>query len=172
MIGGKKPLPEEISRLGPRRHRRKVGATPVPKTKPIIGCPPPPAHLRSHAAKERRDVTASLAATGMLTATDLVLLESWCIARGDLIDAELQLKRGMIIEDADGNKRRNPWMMVRNRAIDQLRQLAGEFGFSPSSRARLGRPLTNSPPPVNANDEPDIEAYLAEARALEDRKLN
>jgi P27 family predicted phage terminase small subunit len=168
---GRKPKPLELQALhgNPGKRKRRRAA---PKSRNILADTAPPSHLRQDAARVWVKTLKACASLRMVTATDLGLFEAWCIWSGDVIQAERALKRrGPVAQDRDKIWRRNPWLLVRNRALDGLKQLAGEFGFSPSARLRLGEPLQRPDllPAVAGDDEPvqSLKDYLAEGRALQ-----
>lgn len=134
-----RPLPHELHRLHGNPGRRKR-ATP-PKAKPLPALPEPPVYLSEEAQAEWRIVVRELHALRLLTELDRGLLEAWCAARGDFICAEKVLRNeGLIIKDRDGRSRRSPMLLIRNKALEQMRALAIEFGFSPRSRSGIARP--------------------------------
>jgi P27 family predicted phage terminase small subunit len=121
---------------------------------------PPPSHLGPDAAKEWKRMITELAALKLVTTLDLSLLAAWCTAVGDYVEAERALRKdGLLITDRDGTIRRSPMLMVRNKAIELMRQLGGEFGFSPASRNRVvaARPSDNRQP----GDGMTLEDFLA-----------
>jgi P27 family predicted phage terminase small subunit len=165
---GRKPLPDELAALRgrPKRKRRRA----APKSRNILADTAPPSHLRQDAARVWVKTLKACAPLRMLTLTDLGLFEAWCIWSGDVIQSERALKRGLVTKDRDKVWRRNPWLLVRNRALDGLKQLASEFGFSPSARLRLGEPLQRPELPIATGDDTPTQSladYLAEGRALQ-----
>lgn len=134
---GRKPTPTALKTLRGNPGKRRLPASePKPAALAEFSAP---AHLGKEAAAEWRRVTSELRLLGMLTAIDLGMLEAYCSARGDFIRAERALRLGIVTKDRDGTSRRNPWFMVKAKAIEQIKQLGCEFGMSPASRPRLGR---------------------------------
>ena len=104
------------------------------------GVPSCPRFLTKPARKEWRRVAARLVAMGseMLTDIDRAALACYCQAVGRLEDAERELvKYGNVIKTPKGYPIQNPYLAIANKAIDQIRQFAVEFGMTPSSRSRV-----------------------------------
>src|SRR5262245_46529862 len=131
---GPKPTPLEIAALHGRQRSKLRARGLLPKGRVIDATIDPPKHLSADEAREWRAVEVKFADLQMITTNDLVLLEAWCVFRGDLVESERHLKRGTIVTDKNGEKRRSPWYLVRNRAIEGLQKIGAEFGFSPGSR--------------------------------------
>lgn len=152
-----KPLPTAIKRL-----RGNPGKRRLPPNEPLpapAGEPKPPAHLAKEAKAEWRYITAELRALGLISKIDVGLLEGWCVARGDFIQACRALKReGLIVERSGEPPRRNPWLMVKSKAVEQMVRIGSEFGLSPASRPRIGRaPLIPPGDGDNGNRIPPAE---------------
>lgn len=135
---GRKPKPTAIKELqGNPGKRAPNSAEPKPAA---AGTVPPPAHLAKDGAAEWRRITAELKSIGLVSRLDLGLLAVWCAAYGDFVQAERALKRGGLVKKGDdGVWRRNPWLMVKSKAVEQMVRIGSEFGLSPASRPRLGR---------------------------------
>jgi P27 family predicted phage terminase small subunit len=98
----------------------------------------------------------------VLTEADLGLLEAWCAIRSVFIQASRHLSNSALINpDRDGTQRRDPWLLARSRAIDQIRALAQEFGFSPSARTKLSA----SPVPIDPVPDKSYRGKLGEPRS-------
>jgi P27 family predicted phage terminase small subunit len=60
------------------------------------------------------------------------------MAWGQLVQASNKLKtEGEVIISDKGGMYQNPWVAIRNRAMDQVVKISAEFGMTPSSRARV-----------------------------------
>lgn len=136
---GRKPTPTALHALhGSPGKRKPPPGEPKPAT--ATGLLAPPAHLGKDAAGEWRRITGELKAVGLVSRLDLGLLAAWCAAYGDFVQAERALKRGGLVKKGDdGVMRRNPWLMVKSKAVEQMVRIGSEFGLSPASRPRLGR---------------------------------
>jgi P27 family predicted phage terminase small subunit len=91
-----------------------------------------------------------LLATDRLRTEDLPTFEQFCTAYYFALYAgALLVREGIIVEDVAHGKesRKHPaWQMWRD-AVKTMRQLACEFGVTPSSRVRLSLP--SGPDPEN-----------------------
>lgn len=131
---GRKPLP-----IATRRLRGMPIMPHVPE--PANAIPAPPADLDGEALVEWNRITPQLLAAGLLTQLDLAAVLAYCQVFGRWRDAEQHVKRqGSIVKSPSGYPMMNPHLSVANKALNQLRQLAGELGLSPSSRTRISTP--------------------------------
>lgn len=104
------------------------------------GVPSCPRYLSKAARKEGRRVAPRLVAmgSGMLTEVDRAAFACYRQAVGRLEDAERELvKYRNVIKTPKGYPIQNPYLAIANKAIDQIRQFAVEFGMTPSSRSRV-----------------------------------
>lgn len=75
---------------------------------------------------------------GVIAKVDRAVLAAYCTAYKDYVKADNKLKRqGEVIIYESGNVAQNPWVGIKNRAIEKMVKIAAEFGMTPSSRARL-----------------------------------
>ena len=90
-----------------------------------------PSWLAPHAKAEWRRIMPQLIARQIITRADLAGVENYCIAVGTVrqIAEGFAQADGMIDVKLFG---------VQNRAIGTARQLAAEYGLTPTSRARIG----------------------------------
>lgn len=80
----------------------------------------------------------TLIQNGVLTGSDLVTLEAYCVARGRAIDAERVIaKEGRTFMTEQG-PRRHPELLTAERAWADARRYEALFGLSPSARTSLG----------------------------------
>lgn len=79
---------------------------------------------------------------GLLTATDRENLVVWCAASVEHARASSELrKQGQTITNKQGNVIINPLLVVMNRQAEVMLRASGTLGFSPVSRAAIGRAL-------------------------------
>ena len=107
--------------------------------KPAIGAdgealtkaPPAPSHLSAHAKAEWKRIFPQLIARRIVTRADLAGVENYCLAVGMVrqIAEAFMLAGGLPDPKLFG---------VQNRAMQTARQLAAEYGLTPTSRARIG----------------------------------
>ncbi|WP_209885407.1 P27 family phage terminase small subunit [Rhizobium leguminosarum] len=95
----------------------------------LTKAPAAPKHLSPYARAEWKRIMPGLIERGIITRGDLGGIEDLCMARGFARE----------VEDA---RRAAPMDKVlfgmQNRALQTARQLAAEYGLSPTSRARVG----------------------------------
>lgn len=126
-------------------HERGRKPTLHPDAEALTKAPPAPRHLDGHAQAEWRRVMPGLCARGIITRLDLGGLEDLCTMRGIVRRIEEErIERGGTIDPKQFG--------VQHRAMQAARQLASEFGLSPTSRARLG---------AHVSDEDDDDNPLA-----------
>jgi len=139
-----KPVPTHLRMLhGNPDHR------PVPKDEPegvgILWSPPDwfDDELRAqwHYAIEN-------APLGLLTGTDRETLAVWCMASVEHARASQEVRKlGQVVKTKDGNAIQNPYLPIVNRQALIMLRAGAEMGFSPASRAAIGRgiPLDDLP---------------------------
>jgi P27 family predicted phage terminase small subunit len=77
---------------------------------------------------------------GLLTATDRECLVIWTVACIEHARAAQEVRKlGQVVKTKDGNAIQNPFLPVVNRQALIMLRAGAEMGFSPSSRASLGR---------------------------------
>jgi len=165
---GRKTTPTALKQLHGNPGKRALPKA-EPKPPPANGAIGAPPHLTVEAKREWARKVTDLRASGLLTTVDLGLLAAYCSAHGSFVEAGRKLKKmGEVIEGRDGNLVRNPWGLIRNKAVEQMVRIGSEFGFSPASRPRLGRAASLPDGDVNdrtsaaaATPTSGLDAYLA-----------
>ncbi len=115
-----------------------------------VGLAEPPAYLPDKAKELWRTLAPDLIATDRLRPEDLPLFEMLCMAYYFSIYAgAMMVKEGITIKDGAhrDTPRSHPSSRVWRDAVGVLRQLACEFGVTPSSRSRLELPAGAADPP-------------------------
>lgn len=104
----------------------------------LTKAPPVPSWLSKHAKAEWRRIMPQLIARHIITRADLAGVENYCIAVGTVrqIAEVFALAGGVIDVKLFG---------VQNRATATARQLAAEYGLTPTSRARIGSAAPAAP---------------------------
>jgi P27 family predicted phage terminase small subunit len=98
--------------------------------------PRPPGWLSRDAKAEWKRVVPLLMDRRILTDADLATFASYCLATGQVIEAQRIIAvEGMIYMGTSGPKR-HPAVGIANDAMTQARQLAAELGLTPVSRSR------------------------------------
>lgn len=97
----------------------------------LTKAPPAPSYLPAHAKAEWRRVLPLLVARGVITKADLAGVESYCVAAG----AARQITETMALAGGLPDLRLGG---LQIRYMQTARQLAAEYGLTPTSRARMG----------------------------------
>ncbi|MDW4548839.1 P27 family phage terminase small subunit [Defluviimonas sp. D31] len=111
-------------------HLRGIKPALAPDREPLTKVPPVPKHLSTHAREEWRRILPRLIEDRIITRADLGGIEDLCIARGYVREIEAMRRQ------AGGPPDKVLFGML-NRAMQTARQLAAEYGLSPTSRARV-----------------------------------
>jgi P27 family predicted phage terminase small subunit len=90
-------------------------------------------------------VVGILEQLGLVTLLDRAALAGYSQAWSRWVDAELKLREyGAVLKSpTKGFPILSPYLVIANKAMEQLRQFLSEFGMSPASRTRIG---TDEPP--------------------------
>lgn len=146
MSAGRKPNPSALKRLRGNPGKRALNRN-EPQPTQAQNLKPPRGRLSKHARRLWLDLAESLEALGVLTQADLGAFEVLCNHYGFAVEAgEYLRKNGLILEepvtDKDGNVtgyvyKKNPAAQIFRENSVAFRLMAGEFGLTPSSRARL-----------------------------------
>ena len=112
-------------------HSRGVKPPLSPISEALIKAPPVPKYLAPHAKAEWRRIMPQLIGRRIITKADLAGVENYCIAKGYVHQIEEQrTAAGSVIDPG--------LFRVQNQAAQTARQLAAEYGLTPTSRARIG----------------------------------
>ncbi|PRA89070.1 phage terminase small subunit P27 family [Ochrobactrum sp. MYb29] len=91
--------------------------------------PPAPAYLSKEAKAEWKRVMPQLIERRIITRGDLAGIENYCVAIGRVREIETAFSAQPLDKVLFG---------MQNRAMQTARQLAAEYGLTPTSRARVG----------------------------------
>ncbi len=103
----------------------------------------PPDWLTEKAKEEWLRLAGPMEKAGILKLTDLAMFASYCQAYGEKAELEEALITknpgggGLLCEDKEGRLVLNPLVKYLNARNQELFKLAGEFGLTPATRARL-----------------------------------
>lgn len=151
MAPGRKPIPNNLKILHGNPGKRPINQQ-EPKPSPIA--PKCPAHLDKVAKREWKRVSPQLEAIGLLSRIDMAALAAYCQAYGRWVEAESAIrKHGMLIKSPNGYPMMSPYLVISNKAVDQMKSFMTEFGMTPSSRSRI----SVSP----AEDKDEMESLLS-----------
>jgi len=135
-LKGRKPTPTALKLL-----KGNPGNRPVNKNEPKYSFDiPKPIHtLNKYGKKEWERICTLLESTKLLTEADWTALSCYCQCFGRWVKAEENVKnKGMLIKTKNGNLVHNPYLDIANRCMKQMQFYLTEFGFTPSSRSKVG----------------------------------
>lgn len=111
-------------------HLRGVKPVLSPDREPLTKAPPAPKWLSEDARAEWKRIMPRLIADRIVTRADLTGIENYCVAVGHVRAIERTFATtGTLDKTLFG---------MQNRAMQTARQLAAEYGLTPTSRARVG----------------------------------
>ena len=109
----------------------------APDPDALTKAPPVPAHLSPHARAEWRRIMPQLIARRIVTRADMAGIEAYCAAVGAVRS---------IADTLAGDPCANPRLAgLQIRYMMTARQLAAEYGLTPTSRARIGAAAPETP---------------------------
>lgn len=138
---GRKPLPDAIAKMRGTKRRPHLRGRKIVLP---IASPDMPASIRSDedALECWKRMTKQLKELKVLTRADQFALEGLCLAYSRACQADrIVAEHGLIVKTFKGVGP-NPAIKISKDAWSELRRFAGEFGLTPSSRARV-RPVSN-----------------------------
>ena len=145
-MGRRGPIPksdEERMLEGNPSKRPMKGKSPRPSS----GAPTCPSWLSTEAKQEWRRLAPELARLGLLTKIDRALFAGYCSSCSWWRRAqEVIADQGSVYVTVRGRLETRPEVEISKLAMEQMKSLAGEFGLTPTSRARLRLPHTQEGP--------------------------
>jgi P27 family predicted phage terminase small subunit len=134
-------------------------ALPKNEPQPSIEIPPPPSFLSNIGKREYRRVAKILKPLGVITELDSTMLAAYADAFSTWADAVDKIKsEGYMLTGKNGNFYQNPYVGMKNQAMEKVIKIAAEFGMTPSSRSRVS---AAKPPEKNAGNA--YEQWKADA---------
>lgn len=132
---GRPAKPTAIKRLTGNPGKRALNER---EPQPRRALPPCPRWLSARARAEWRRLARELYDAGVLTTVDRAALAGYCVAFARWQEAEEVVSaKGMVVKTTNGNLIQNPYLTIANRAMDDMRRFAVEFGMTPASRTRV-----------------------------------
>ena len=123
-------------KMGNPGKRKLADDEPVP---PDEGMPEPPIFLLGYALDEWHRVCNGLHVMGVLYGVDTSTLAAYCVAYSQFRTATEKLKKSKyVLRTPNGSWQRNPLISIIEKASSDMVKYAGEFGMTPSARARMG----------------------------------
>lgn len=111
-------------------HLRGVKPALSPDREPLTKEPKPPKWLTAEARTEWKRIMPRLIADRIITAADLAGVENYCTMQGHIRQLERAIAASPVPDKV--------LFGMLNRAMQTARQLAAEYGLTPTSRARVG----------------------------------
>ncbi len=134
MKRGKKPVPTRLRVLKGARPSRLVVNEPKPESNNIKM----PSWLSTEGKKQFKALSKELDDARIITNLDTHALALYCEAYSTWIKATKTLqKEGSVIDSKNGFPTQSPYVLVANKAFDQMKVMLAEFGMTPSSRRRV-----------------------------------
>lgn len=135
MTRGRKPKPTEKKKLEGNPGKRKLNEK---EPKPDVVIPEPPDHFEGEALAEWNRITVELQTLRLVSNIDRASLVAYCQAWADYVKACDQIEdEGEVLIGEKGGAYQNPWVSLKNSAMDRMVRVSAEFGMTPSSRTRL-----------------------------------
>lgn len=132
---GRKPLPTSVKLLRGNPGKRALNHS---EPQPRRSLPRAPRWLDNDAKMEWRRTSKLLHEMGVLTQIDRNALAVYCECYSTWKQAREQLaNEGLTMTGAKGQPIKNPLLTIIEKAREQMKQYAAEFGMTPSSRSRL-----------------------------------
>ena len=158
---GRRPTPTPLKIV-----KGNPGKRPTNKKEAIVALsePTPPTFLSDEAKVEWGRVVGTLFRVGLMTEIDRAALAAYCQSYSRWVQAERSLARmaekdtlnaGLIIRTKNDNAIQNPLVGIANKAKADTIRYAGEFGMTPSARARVSA----NPDDSTQNNNPLAEFF-------------
>lgn len=133
MPGGRKPKPAHLKLV-----EDNPGKRPLPERKVKLSSKIRMPNGMSDDAKRVWRYTVSHLPAGMAKDIDVIALRIYCESVVEYDLAGKKLAAGYLTKTASGSARPSPWHKIRNDAFQRIYKMSSEFGFTPSSRTKLG----------------------------------
>lgn len=135
---GRKPLPTAVKELRGNPGKRALNKS---EPRPKAALPRAPRFLDPIAKVEWRRVGRELFEVGLLTRVDRAALAAYCQTYSRWVQAEKEIvDDGLTVRGAQGQVVKNPVVTIAEKALEQMKVYAIEFGMTPSSRSRIKLP--------------------------------
>ncbi len=134
---GPKPKPTALKKLQGNPGKRKLNE----QEPQFSGVPSPPAFLSDLAKAEWHRMGPELARLGLLKNADMAAFAAYCEAYSDFEKYTKAIKdTGETFETEKGYVGVHPFVALRNKALEKLKQFAAEFGLTPAARSKVRAP--------------------------------
>ena len=142
-MAGRKPKPTALKELAGNPGKRPLNRR---EPRPPRGPLDPPAHLSAQARAKWIELAQSFDQLGLLTTIDRVAFEGYCEVWARWCRAKrVVARKGLTYTTGNGLIRKRPEVQIAAECERLMRQLAAEFGATPSSRSRVQMPDAAQP---------------------------
>lgn len=136
MANGRRPVPAALVKLHGNPGKRELVADEPDGGEPLWAAPP----WLDDDQREQWAHALNVAPLGLLAACDRELLAVWVVASVEWARAMAQVRKlGQVVRSKEGVPFQNPFLGIANRQAMIMLRTGAEMGFSPISRAMLGR---------------------------------
>lgn len=144
MPGGRPNKPTELKKLDGTYRKDRV-LTNEMKPDNLDMLPEAPSHFDETAKLIWNKVVVELHNLKLLTSIDLEMLSRYCAAMSMATHAEKMLKKEgtrltSVNKFGSVYHQKNPYMTVWKDAVAEANKIAGQFGFTPSTRTKIPQP--------------------------------
>lgn len=169
-LRGPKPMPNNVRILTGNRGKKSVRNN-AGIISPGIEIPDCPTHLSVEAKKEWKRITPELLKMRIITQVDRATLEVYCENYALWIQAckainDNQKKHksddgaGLIDLTPNGFKQMSVWLQIRNRAAQEMRSAAAEFGMTPANRVKIQQAQVPEQNDLFEDDKPNPARFF------------
>jgi len=154
MAKGRKKLPTAMKEMQGTLEKSRVLENEM-QVDLVSQLPDAPDLLSTIGAEEWYKVTSQLFNLKMLHHIDLRLIESYCNEMALYIECESELRKNGrvdIFKNTNGDiirSQANPYVKMKNDALNNALKLAAQFGLTPVARANISAPLTTNNTQIN-----------------------
>ncbi len=168
MPAGRPPKPSQLKQLEGNPGGRTLPDEPTPEVE-IPDCPD---HLAPAAVAEWNRISRELHALGLIAKMDRAVLAAYCQAYARWVEAECKIKEdGSIVKSPNGYPMMSPWLVIANKALEQMHKFAIEFGLTPAARSRVSRLIGGQlplfPAPGDASSQEDAFGQFLQGATLQ-----
>jgi P27 family predicted phage terminase small subunit len=149
MITGRPTLPQKLKELRGTNQPSRINKNELEVES--VSMPTPPEWLSEFARDEWYIVTSELDALQILSSMDLSMLAIYCQQIGIYRECQGEIQKGSLVVDTpNGFYQPSPYLGIANKAADIALKIAGQFGFTPAARSRIGAPKPSEKDPFDA----------------------
>jgi P27 family predicted phage terminase small subunit len=134
-VRGRKPKPSYLRVLDGNASHSRIPNPEEPQPSGDLADPPPELDPRQAAIWR---YAIEHAPPGMLKLIDCSVFAAWvCAVATFEVARERVAALGLLLKSKEGVPYQNPYLSIQNKQATLIRQIAGDLGFSPTSRPRI-----------------------------------